>query len=410
MIMFPADKTSPSRHDRTPSHSPSRNPHPKGILWTPPTKVITNPRLNQISSPVGMVSSNPQSPLNKTPPKTQSLQSLSPKVSTSPTNLKTGITYTLLWCYRQTSLFPGHWHTPPFIFSGLSTQVAPNKLSNLSPASTSVSLPLSPRGEVSEASKPRLPADAKFQGPKQLLTSWLRTNSRKRTHGDSNKKTNPEITSLASEPSSELTFKFKSTSQNVEQLSLISLNNQTEEHGTKDTKENYLNGQKSPSVSPLKKRLCVNTSLNLSSHSQESKHVKLNLNPGKENLTVDSSYCPPGEVKQADKKSDAKCKETSITTSNQNITTKSKSQVSTTARTLNWLTEWSIYCKTKYGDKSVSLPGSGGESTAAETPVATNVTAEDSLADDLQPLSTQVSSDLCLCTCSLKNNRCTLSQ
>lgn len=90
-IMFSTDKTSRSRHDRTPSHSPSKSPHPKRKLWTPPTKVITNPRLNQISSPVGMVPSNTQSPLNKTPPKMQSLQTLSQMVSASPTNLQTGI-------------------------------------------------------------------------------------------------------------------------------------------------------------------------------------------------------------------------------------------------------------------------------------------------------------------------------
>lgn len=96
MIMFPADMSSPSRLDRTPSHSPSRRPDPKRILWTPPAKVITNPRLNQISSPVGMVTINPQSPLNKTPPKKQSIhmQTLSPKISASPTNLKKGIVYT----------------------------------------------------------------------------------------------------------------------------------------------------------------------------------------------------------------------------------------------------------------------------------------------------------------------------
>ena len=89
-IISPADKSSPSRHYRTPNHSPSGSPDPKGILWTPPTKVITNPRLNQISSPVGKVASNPQSPVNTTPPKKQSMQALSPKVSESATNLKTG--------------------------------------------------------------------------------------------------------------------------------------------------------------------------------------------------------------------------------------------------------------------------------------------------------------------------------
>jgi len=274
--------------------------------------------------------------------------------------------------------------------------VAPNKLSHLSPASTSVSLPLSPRGQVSEASKPRSVTDAKFQSPKQLLTSWLRTNSRKRTHSDSDNKT-PQIKSLASEPSSTLTNKFKGTAQNVE-LSLVSPSDQTEEHGIKETKENGFNGQRSPSVSPLKKRLCLNTSLNLSSHVQESKHAKLNLNPGKENLTCDNSYCPPEEVKQAKTKSDEKChKETSITTSKQKITTQSRSQVSTPARTQNWLTKWSIYCKAKYRDKNSSPAGNKGESTATES-----LTTEDSSADDLQPHNTQVSIDVFLCACYFK--------
>ena len=260
-----------------------------------------------------------------------------------------------------------------------------NKLPHDSPASTLVSLPLSPRSEVSEASKPRSATDAKFQSPKQLMTSWLRTNSRKRTHSDSDNKTTPDIKSLTSEPSSELTNKPKGVAKNVE-LSLVLLNDQTEEHGTKDTIENGFNGQMSPSVSPLKKRLCVNTSLNLSSHVQESKHAKLNLNPGKENLTCDNSSCPPKEVKQAKNKIDAKYKETSITTSKQNITAQSKSQVSTPVRTQNWLTEWSVYCKAKYRDKNSSLDGNKGERTASEI-----LTTEDSSADDLQPLNAQVS-------------------
>lgn len=91
VIIFPTDKTNQSRHDRTPSHSPSISPHPKRILWTLPTKLITNPRLHQISSPVGMVPFNPQSPLNKTPPKMQSISSLSPVVSASPKNSQAGI-------------------------------------------------------------------------------------------------------------------------------------------------------------------------------------------------------------------------------------------------------------------------------------------------------------------------------
>ena len=192
--------------------------------------------------------------------------------------------------------------------------------------------------------------------------------------------------------------------QNVE-LSLASPNDQTEEHGTKDKKEHSFNGQKSPSLSPQKKRLCVNTSLNLSSHAKESKHAKLSLNPGKENLTCDNTggYCPPEEVKRAKEKRDARCKETSKTTSKQNITTQSKNQVSFPARTQNWLTEWSVYCKTKCGDKNSALAGNECESTATET-----LTGEDPSADDLQP--PQVCNLTCSCALVIQINRWTLSE
>ena len=91
--MLPADVSSPSRLDRTPSHSPARSPDSKRMLWTPPPKVITNPRLNQISSPIAKMSSKLQSPLNKTPPKMQNLhlETLSPNTSASSPRLKTGI-------------------------------------------------------------------------------------------------------------------------------------------------------------------------------------------------------------------------------------------------------------------------------------------------------------------------------
>ena len=274
--------------------------------------------------------------------------------------------------------------------------MAPNKLSHPSLAHTSVFLPLSPKGEVSKASKPRSETDVKFQSPKQLLTSWLRTNSRKRTHSDSDNKTTPEIKSPTSEPSPKLTNKFTGTVKNVE-MSLALPNDQREEHETEDKKENGFNGQKSPSVSPQKKRLCVNTSLNLSSHVKESKHAKLNLNPGKENLTCDNTggYCTPEEFKRAKEKRDDRCKETSKTTSKQNITTQSKNQVSFPARTQNWLTQWSVYCKAKCGDKNSALAGNECESNATET-----LTSEDSSADDLQP--PQVSSNMFLCTCYFK--------
>lgn len=244
---------------------------------------------------------------------------------------------------------------------------------------------------MTEASKPRSPAVPKFHSPKQLLTSWLRTNSRKRTHSDSDNKTDHEIESGKSEPSSELTLKVDNTSENVEESLLTSKNNQSQEHGTKDTKENYFSRQKSPTVSPLKKRLCIDNALNSIAHSQESGHAKPNPNPGKENLALDYSNFSSEEATQAKKKDVTKSKETSGTTSNQHITTKSNNQAFTPTRTQNWLTEWSAYCKAKYGVKSILPSENGSESSSTETLVATNnATDEDSSADDLQLLGAQV--------------------
>lgn len=278
--------------------------------------------------------------------------------------------------------------------------MAPDKVSSPTPARTSVSLPLSPGCQESQASKPRSPAAPKFQSPKQLLTSWLKTNSRKRTHSDSDDKTDHEIQSLKSESSSELTLKvtdnkskLENTLQNVEQPSLTSQENQIhEEYGTKDTMENGSNGQKSPSVSPLKKRLCVDDPSNSTAHNQDSVCAKPNRKPGKENQTLDN--CSSEEAKQDEVKRDEKCKQTSGATSNQHVTTKSNCQNVTPTRTKNWLTEWSLYCKAKYGETSISLPKNGNESsiTTKETlDVANNVTEDNSGADDIQLCSAQVS-------------------
>ena len=228
---------------------------------------------------------------------------------------------------------------------------------------------------MSEVSKPKSPAVPKFHSPKQLMTSWLRTNSRKRAHSDSDDKTDHKIKSVKSDPSSELNITVGNILQNGEQPLLAQQNNQTQEHGTNSTKENYFSQQKSPTVSPLKKRLCIDNPLTSTAHCQESEHAKPTLNPGKENLTP---YCSSEEAEQAKEKGVTKSKETLDTTSNQHITpTKSFNPT----RTQNWLTEWSVYCKAKYGVASI----------ASEILVETNnVTDENSSASDLQPSSAQV--------------------
>ena len=241
--------------------------------------------------------------------------------------------------------------------------------SNPPPATASDSLPLSPGSQSPQFSNPRSPAVSKFRSPTQLLTSWLRTNSRKRTHSDSDDNTDHQVQSLKSEPISELTLKVDNTLQNAE-------DNKIREHKTKDTMEkNPFSGQKSPAMSPLKKRFCVDDPLNTTSCNKETVHAnKSSLSPGKENKPVDN--CSPGKPKTAKLKPDAKYKQRSEATSNQCVKTKSSSS--------NWLTQWSIHCKAKYGDNSISLSEKGSESNMTEIVDLTTID-EESPANGLQP-------------------------
>ena len=203
----------------------------------------------------------------------------------------------------------------------------------------------------------------KFQSPTQLLTSWLRTNSRKRTYSDSDKKTD----NTTQETKSEARFELKLNATSEKSLVITTLkentlvassqNNQIQELGTDDKKENYFKDQKSPALSPLRKRLCTNGILHCTtSNNQKHEHAKLNLNPGKETFN-------PREAKEEESDSKQTLKEPC----SQSVKATSTCQASAQTKLKNWLTEWSEYYKAKHGDRSVQLPDKGGETTATST-------------------------------------------
>jgi len=232
----------------------------------------------------------------------------------------------------------------------------------------------------------------------------LRTNSRKRTHSDSDNNadhTNQELTSEASsEVISENNLVVKKELENApidhtlrkkEQTPCASLINEIKEHETKDMKENYLNGQASQIVSPLKKRQRIKDPLQSTScNNQEKVYAKPNqtkTSPGKENHML--NHGSSEEVQQMD--GDINCTQTLRTTSSQCVTAKYKHEVSAQTKPKNWLTEWSAHCRAKYGEKSVQLPEKGSESNTIETLHTLNeVTGEDPPAVDLQHINTQV--------------------
>lgn len=279
------------------------------------------------------------------------------------------------------------------IFSGSLTQGCPNKVNSPSPVASPVSVPPSPKSPVTQTTSPMTTAVPKFQSPTQLLTSWLRTNSRKRTHSDSDEKTDNTTQETESEAKSVLKLNAtsektltKSTLQYKENvLAASSQNNQMQELGTDDGNENYFNDQKSPALSPLRKRLCTYKLLHCTtSNNQKHEHAKPNMNPGKENCILNPNSS--GETKE-----ESDCRQTLKEPFSQSVTATSKCQMSAQTKPKNWLTQWSAYCKVKYGDKSVQLADKGGESNVTDARNAKNdVTEEESLPPAVQPSITQV--------------------
>lgn len=204
----------------------------------------------------------------------------------------------------------------------------------------------------------------KFESPKQLLTSWLRTNSRKRTHSDSDnneKKTDAE---------SGLTPKVTSAEGLAKNILHEKLNMVIQvDRG----KENHFMEQKSPEVTPLRKRLRTNEPLHVNtSNNQESNCEKLGLNTGKEVCSV--NHGSSGEIEQ----DEDICKQTLSETQGQVTTADSKCQISPWTKPKNWLMEWSAYYKAKDKNKNVQLLDRQSESKGRETVHTTNNTTSDS--------------------------------
>ncbi|PFX29367.1 Denticleless protein-like [Stylophora pistillata] len=337
--------SSPSSSYRTPSHSPNNSPDSKRLLWTPPPKVITNPRLNQISSPVGKVSPTPklQNPLNTTSPKTQILpmQTLPPKLSASLQNLT----------------------------RGPSPQVVPIKVSNSQIGPSSAFQP-------SPCSSPKSPTVSKFHSPTQLLTSWLKSNSRKRSHSYSCDQINHQIKSVTAQKGSDLTQKAADSSQDVTQPNKTSKTNR-QEYKTKDETENaHFSGQRNASVSPLRKRLCISDPLSSNAGHNGKRILKQSSSsPGKENKTINNSS--PGVATFAKLEPDNKCHQKSEAAAKHKINAKAHSE--------NWLMQWSSHHKEKYGEKSNRLPEEGGENTTENIDIITMASDGESPANGLQP-------------------------
>ncbi|XP_068729272.1 denticleless protein homolog [Montipora capricornis] len=311
------DKITLSRHHNKPPNSSNLSPSQSSVstnnLWSPPIKVITNPRLNPLSSHISTITRNPQS-TNRTSPKRQNTLIASPLVPESPI-LKT---------------------------VGESRQVCLNKSNRSLPAGSSVSTPLSPKSSVTQAihTSPRISTVPKFESPTQLMTSWLRTNSRKRTHSDRNDTTDNlhpgKVSGLMTEGTNDkiLTDRQEEnrtqTQSCVARLHTMQILEKTETNSTE---------QKSPATSPSRKRICTDDPLNLT----PSKSQTGELSPGKEN------NLGKNKIGQND------CEKTTQATPDQTkiLTVKSRCQVPTQTKSKNWFIEWSSNFRAKQRDKGI---------------------------------------------------------
>ena len=212
--------------------------------------------------------------------------------------------------------------------------------------SSSLSQPSSPECISSQVSSPKSPAVIKYQSPKQLLASWLRTNSRKRRHSDSVDTTDDTNTSVKSE----LTLSDKIKENLGDNEKTFVSHNLVQEHGYK---ENNISGQKCPATSPLRKRRCSNDPLNSTTHNSQEINVKPKSSPGKENHVVDQGSMESSKQEESSVSLRKNC--------NKPVTVKVKNQVSVGERQKNWLKEWSEHCKAKNRGKTIELSVQGGE-------------------------------------------------
>ena len=173
------------------------------------------------------------------------------------------------------------------------------------------------------------------------MTSWLRTNSRKRTHSDRNDTTNNlhpgKVSGLMTEGTNDKILtdhqeeNRTQTQSCVAQLHTMQILEKTEANSTE---------QKSPATSPSRKRICTDDPLNLTPNKSQTGE----LSPGKEN------NLGKNKIGQND------CEKTTQATPDQTkiLTVKSRRQVPTQTKSKNWFIEWSSNFRAKQRDKGIA--------------------------------------------------------
>jgi len=273
-----SDKAKPSQHQsRTPDSSPSQNSAAIKRLWTSPAKLITNPRLRPLSCHMATVTRSPQS-TSKTPPKMQDTLLTSPIISKA------------------------HMVKP-----GSSTQVClhKNNTPTLSLPSSSLTIPLKNPVPQAFCRSPKTSSVPRFESPTHLMTSWLRTNSRKRTHSNRDDSTCNLHHTINFEEQSEWMLKREKEENNRKEQDVCvdPLHNNKRQKVETNKQDNNFIGQNDQATSPLRERTSdpshLTTSICQAHKMSPGKENQLELNKPEEKGTTKTQVLPQSDREQS---------------------------------------------------------------------------------------------------------------
>lgn len=166
-------------------------------------------------------------------------------------------------------------------FSGSSTQVCLHKNNTSTLSQPSACLPIPLKNPVPQAfcRSPKTSSVPRFESPTHLMTSWLRTNSRKRTHSNRDDSTYNLHHAINFEEQSELTLKREKEENNRKEQDVCvdPLHNNKRQRVETNKQDNNFMGQNDQATSPL--RVCTSDP----SHLTTSICQAHKMSPGKEN-------------------------------------------------------------------------------------------------------------------------------
>ena len=166
-------------------------------------------------------------------------------------------------------------------FSGSSTQVCLHKNNTPTLSQPSASLPIPLKNPVPQAfcRSPKTSSVPKFESPTHLMTSWLRTNSRKRTHSNRDDCTDNLHHTINFEEQSECMLKLEKEENNRKEQDVCvdPLHNNKRQKVETNKQDNNFIGQNDQATSPLRERTSD------PSHLTTSICQAHKMSPGKEN-------------------------------------------------------------------------------------------------------------------------------